>query len=29
METMALSPDGATVAIGSFDGSDTVNLWQL
>lgn len=29
MERMALSPDGSTVAIGSFDDSGTVTLWQL
>jgi WD40 repeat protein/DNA-binding SARP family transcriptional activator len=29
METMALSPDGTTVAIGSFDDSGTVTLWQV
>ena len=29
METMALSPDGHTLAVGTFDTSGTVNLWRL
>lgn len=29
METMALSPDGHTLAVGTYDTSGTVNLWRL